>query len=465
MTEGIHYSKELEFGILGACLLEKDAIGRMYGLIDADSFHYFDHQTIYTTLLEMYDGNLPIDHITVWQKLVESGVEMKCGTKPEDISYYLTRLSRSVVSSANIEYHCHLLKTMWRKRELEILTQSGIDGSDDVMKQITRLTDSLQNIRGGETKKDWYDMTELMYGLMVHQQKIAAGDMRLITTGLKSIDQLNGGFGAGQMIIIGARPSVGKSALMGKMAIAMAKKGHKVGIISLEMNNTDIAARLASLETDVEFNVIYRNLFKDEKEHKKFYDILSTQSIGLPIKVSDKTKVDINEIKAKLTKMKYQFGCDCLMVDYLQLVDSFDSHKNANREQEVAKISRGLKLLAMEAEIPIIVLTQLNRAVTGRSGKDRYPKLSDIRESGSIEQDADIVMMLHRDYTAGFTEDENGNSTQYEADLIGLKWRNGSPFHLKLDFDPPKMKFNERNQTSYIPARNNNNHEDEDAPF
>jgi Replicative DNA helicase len=227
-----------------------------------------------------------------------------------------------------------------------------------------------------------------------------------------------------------------------------------VGIISLEMNNTEIAARLSSMETDIDFGTIYRNLFKDQQEHERFYNIVANQMSHLPIYISDKTNVDLNEIKAKAHKLRNKKGLDILMVDYLQLVDSTTGNRNYNREQEVSKISRDLKLLAMDMQIPIIVLCQLSRAVTQRKGSARYPQLSDLRESGAIEQNADIVALLHRDWLLeGCQEDENGQSTEHQADLIYAKWRNGAQLHIKLDFEPTKMKFIERGVEHYVPVQ------------
>jgi replicative DNA helicase len=188
--------------------------------------------------------------------------------------------------------------------------------------------------------------------------------------------------------------------------------------------------------------VIFRNLFNDESEHQIFYDRITKHN--LPVYVSDKTKVDVNEIRAKAWKLRHKKGLSCLIIDYLQLVES-STNKNYNREQEVAKISRGLKLMAMEMDIPVIVLCQLNRSVTSRKGKDRFPQLSDLRESGAIEQDADVVLMLHRDWMSGYeVHPETSQSTEFDADLLGVKWRNGATFHLELDFNPQLMKFSEK---------------------
>lgn len=433
--------------------MEQTAFGRTYGLIDETVFYLEDNKKVYHVLREMYDQSIPIDALTVWNLMVERGITLHAGTIP----YYMADLTRQVVSSAHLEYHCHVLKKMWRKRELEKITNSGIDSSADERAQAIELTHQINEILGGEVKQDWYTMDELMFNLIKHQEEIRSGKRDFVTTGFKNIDKLNGGFTPGQLIVLGARPSVGKSALMNKIAVSAARKEKNVGIISLEMNNTEIAARLASLQTETSFGIIYRNLFQDEDEHRIFYDRITQRAINLPIYVSDKTKVDVNEIKAKATKLKHRHGLNLLIVDYLQLVDS-QTNKNYNREQEVARISRGLKLLAMELEIPVIVLCQLNRAVTHRKAKERYPQLSDLRESGAIEQDADIVMMLHRDWLSGYPEHpETGQSTEHDADLLGVKWRSGATFHLGLDFDPQLMKFTEKNTNLtpvFIPKEN-----------
>jgi replicative DNA helicase len=189
----------------------------------------------------------------------------------------------------------------------------------------------------------------------------------------------------------------------------------------------------------------------------------------MPIYVSDKTQVSIPEIKAKAQKLKHKHGCDILFIDYLQLVDSTTAgNKNSNRENEVRMMSRGCKLMAKELDIPVVVLAQLNREVTARQGADRYPKLSDLRDSGSIEQDADVVAFLHRDWMAGLQFKEDGSSTEREADFIIRKWRDGEPnLMIPLDFDPPRMKFSERSVLPRIIGHQQTNYyeKDEDNPF
>lgn len=449
MIDNVHFSKELEESILGACLLEQTGFGRTYGLLKEDNFYYEDNRAVYSFMAKMFEDSLPIDIITVSVNMDAKGVKVNYTNTPS----FLTMVTKNVCSTAHVEYHCFLLKNMWRKREIEKLTNSGSDYTEDARDQIQYINEQILNIEGNQIKKEWHTMDELMFELIKHQDEISQRKKEFITTGFKKIDHENGGFAVGNLIIIGARPSVGKSALMGKMAMTIAKAQKKVGVISLEMNNIEIAARLSSLETDIEFYRIYRNLFEDEKQGQRFYDIAATDLASLPIFVSDKTKVDLNEIKAKAAKLKRSNGLDILMIDYLQLVSSNDT-KNFNREQEVARISRGLKLLAMDMQIPIVVLCQLNRQSILRKGTGRYPQLSDLRESGSLEQDADVVMMLHRDWLLeGFQEDTNGNSTEFKADLLVQKWRNGATCHLELEFEPKKMKFKEQQVFTHVPRQ------------
>lgn len=462
----IHHAAELERAILGACLIEKLAFGRIYGLVTSETFYTTWHQQVFLAMRSMYDNSQPIDIYTLTEHLTKNGVDHidNFQTLP-----YLCRLTNDVVGTGNLEYHCHLIREMWQRREiLKLKYDKSTDGIDP-RADISEINDRLKLITDTGIKKEWASMDELIFNLMQHQAEMAAGTRTFVTTGFQKADQLNGGFYNGQMIVVGARPSVGKSALMGQMALKMARSGKSVGIISLEMNNNEIAARLSSIETDIPFSTIFRTIASDEDLHRSFYDRISRSTVNLPIYISDKTKVNVSEIKAKAIKLKATRGLDVLMIDYLQLLDTTTANKQYNREQEVAKMSRGLKMLAQELDIPVVVLCQLNRQSTLRGKADRYPKLSDLRESGAIEQDADVVLFIHRDWMAGHEADQDGNSTEFTADLLAPKWRNGATFHLPLDFDPPKMKFTERstwNPVQIKPVENYYEPKDKDEnPF
>lgn len=456
--KNIHFSPDLEYAVLGACILENDAFGRTFGIVEIECFYFDSTRVIYQCLAEMFNNGLPIDILTVVDYIINRLETKKLFGNPTE--YQIVEITRAVVSSAHLEYHCHILKRMWMERELIKITHGGIKLEGMVKEQIFQLTQEIQRINSGTYTKDWFDMSELVYDLMKHQEEMIKTGGKGIPTGIDVLDRENGGFFPGQMVVIGARPSVGKSAFMGQMAIAMAKRGHTVGIISLEMNNNEIAARLSSLESDDNFKTIFRGLYRDQDHQAIWYNRMK-DIINLPIYVSDKTKVNTADIRAKALKLRHQHGLSCLMVDYLQLIDTDGMNKNRTRENEVSNISRMCKLLAKDMGIPVVVLCQLNRAITQRTGVNRYPQLSDLRESGGIEQDADAVMFIHRDWMLGeqFAVDEKGESTENKADLIIRKWRNGTPnLHIPLHFNGPKMMFefeSGRRLSQWKPETNN----------
>jgi replicative DNA helicase len=442
MVEDLQHSRSLEQAIIGACLLERTAYGRTRGILAPENFYFEDHRKIYAVLSEMYELGQPLDILTATVFLNQKGVVLTAG----GTAWYLVACTRDVCSSAHLEFHCLLVADMWRMRELEKITMSGINPLGDIRAQITEITEKVQALQGKAIKREWVNAEELMQELVEHQSQVKQNGGNFITTGFKKIDQINGGFSGNQFVIVGARPSVGKTALLAKISREVARSGVGVGIISLETDNVRIAARMAAQDTGVSFQTIYRNLFRDEDEQRRWFKKVSNTA-KLPIYVSDKTKVDINEIRAKAAKLAKLFERAgianwVIALDYLQLVET-SSNKTYNREQEISKISRGCKLLASEFNKVVIGLSQLSRESSKRTGRDRYPKLSDLRESGSLEQDADIVLMLHRDWASDITINEAGGSTEREADLIGVKWRDGSPFKIKLDYDAETMTFSE----------------------
>jgi len=446
----IHYSPDLEAAILGASMLEKTAFGRTHGVLKEEIFYANANQVTYRAINELYSIGLPVDILTVTDRIRRVfAFEHLAG---DNVGYYLTKLTNAVVSSANIEFHSWVLKRMWMEREVIKLTTGGVALEGDVSMKLIQLQTAIRDINSGEFVKDWYDMSELAMGLLKHQEHLAANPEAYIKTGIRDLDEKNGGFFPGNVIVIGARPGAGKSAFMGQLAVNMARAGKKVGIISLEMSNNEIAGRLSALDTDMDFQRIYRGLFQDENEKARFYDRLARSTSYLPISVSDATKVSTIDIRAKADKLKAKKGLDFLFIDYLQLISS-DQPKNKTRENIISEISRAVKIMAKELNIPIAILCQLNREATKRQGDARYPQLSDLRESGAIEQDADVVMFIHRDWVVGITQDADGNSTENQADLIVRKWRNAEPnLHIPLEFDGPKMAFRFNKQNNFRPV-------------
>jgi len=436
MKENIHYSYELERQILGSLILENTAFGRTYKIIDADVFRKDAHQVIYRKIAEMWENNIPIDLISLCINLCQSG---HTTFENYDTAYFLTIVTQSVTSTAALEYHAILLRQMAHEREVLKITTSGI-GDMDSMEAVKIIEDKLLKLRQKVVVDDFKSIDEVLINLYTHMDNVKDKVLSGITTGFKNLDRITGGLQPGGMYIIGARPSVGKSAFMGKMVLHAAMKGSKVGIISLEMTDNQIAARIASLASDIDYFRIYRNRMADEQQHETFYKKAATLS-NLPIVISDATGVNISDIKAKIARLKSLEKIDILFIDYLQLLDSDSKNRNYNREQEVSNISRGLKLIAKDYNIPVVVLAQLNRA--SEQVGDKKPKLHNLRESGSLEQDADGVLFLHRDWMSGIKTNEDNNDTSSEADIIIAKWRDGEVCEYKIGFDGPKMKFYE----------------------
>lgn len=456
-----HFGQDLEEAVLGACLLENLAMGRIYDILEEDNFYFDSHKLIYSALKEMYEASIPIDILTCIEWIVnKKGITEING---DTVPYFLTRLTNVVVSSAHLEYHSFLIKEMWQRRKILEVKYKSIENDLDPRESIFEINKELNRVLGGGIKGDWKDMTELMVNLYQHQAEMQKNAGIGIKTGLSIIDKENGGLHNGQLIAIGARPSVGKSAFAGGLAIEMARTGKNVGIVSLEMSNTEIAARLAAIDTDTDFSILYRGLHVDQQEAERLYHRIGKETSRLPIYVSDRTDVNALEIKSKAMKLKHLHGLDCLIIDYLQLIDTGETF-NRTRENEISKISRSLKVLAKEMNIPVLILCQLNREVTKRKGSDRYPQLSDFRESGAIEQDADVVMFLHSDWMSGITADENGSTTEGKADLVVRKWRNGkSNFIIPLIFEGKKMKFTEERGMNYSQPKNY--YEKDENPF
>lgn len=466
-TEHIDYSKDFEIAVLGACMIEKTATARVYGILKPEQFYFSDTKNIASAIWEMFENGFMIDVITVADFMLRkmnlfyvNGTERKNFTgEKTDIPYTVTKFTNAVVSTANLEYHAHILREMFINRKIKNLTHGGIETQGNSGADIKKLYEELNALNENVQSDGWLKMDELMVSLYKHQDEMILNDGKGLQTGFKTLDNFNGGFFPGNVIVIGARPSVGKSALAAQIALNVARQNKKVGIISLEMNNNEISGRIASIDTNIDFGKIYRGLFDDERQRDNFYNRVNNTTSHLPIWISDKTDVKAIDIRAKAAVLKSKHGLDLLIIDYLQLISSPGS-KNKTRENEVSEISRSCKIMAKELNIPVIELCQLNRAVTQRKGADRYPHLSDLRESGSIEQDADIILFLHSDWLSGHLQNEDGSTTEGEADLLIRKWRNGRLGHIRLNFIGSKMKFEEKpfgTFANYVPEEHNYN--------
>ncbi len=440
----VHYDKDLESAVLGACLIEKFGLARVKGILNPECFYSDGNRIVYETMVEMWEESFPIDALTVTSRIVRNkGIESLDNNNPP---YFITRMMNAVVNTANMEAHALILRQLYAEREFVRIKNLPYKEGEDVIERTKKIQDEYFKITQIKVSNDWKDMVDVITDLHKHMDEVQGKLVMGIPTGFDKLDKVTGGMCNSQMIVIGARPAVGKSALLNSIAIYAASEGFNVGIISLEMPSVQIAARMGALISEVDFYKIYRNILKDESEKDRVNSYLSTLS-QLPIMISDKTGVNVSDIKAKAIQLINKKKLDVLFIDYLQLVDGETSNRNYNREQEVSKLSRGIKIMAMEFNIPIVVLCQLNREA--EKTKDKKPELHHLRESGAIEQDADLVMFLHRDWKSGIETNEHGQTTEFEADIILAKGRNIETPEIKIGFDPPKMRFYDLEKEPY----------------
>jgi replicative DNA helicase len=443
LTELKHYSTELEQVIVGACLLESDAIARIRTLIAPD-FFYTKARHVITTILQMWSESKPVDYVTVMLECEKAGLQ---DNFPNTVGQYLVQCSTSVVSSAHLEGWCLYLRQLAAERKLaELQSKAAVSG--DVVERAWDIQRELDRIMGMKVTDDWHDMSEVIFSVEKHADKVRSLTYVGIPTGFSELDDITGGFSTG-LIVIAARPSVGKTAFASTIAMNAASMGKKVGIISLEMPDEQVGGRLCALYTGIDFWRIFSGHIPDDQIRDYFQKL--TTLANYPIFVSDQTSVTISDIRAKALKLKKKRGLEMLIIDFVQLIEG-EGKASDNREREVARISRGCKLLSKELDIPVILLAQLNREI--EKSKDKKPRLAMLRESGALEQDADLVLMLYRPIMSGIPIDSEGYSTQNQAFVLVEKNRNGkSPAEIELQYIPTLMKFANKGEVQVMPVR------------
>jgi len=433
---GLHYDPDLEIAILGCCLLEPASHFRILPLLETDLFYGDNNRAVCGALLDMYSKGEQIDILTVVHHFRMKGIT---AFGDLTVSSLMVEMTTAVVSSAHAETWAIILREMYAERQMITLQYTAGTGQGDALEKAGAIQDMLQKVFALKATDDWRDMSQVMIALDKHRVMVKGKELLGIPTGIRTLDSITAGLQKTQLIVIGARPSVGKTAFIGGIAVHAALKNNVVGVVSLEMPEEQIGARLAAVYSDMEFWRIYRNRHSDANEEQRLMDGMAGLA-NLPIYISDKTNVNASAIRAKAEKLKKRKGLDLLIIDYLQLIEG--EGKDGNREREVAKLSRSLKLLAMDLKIPVIVLCQLNRE-SEKAGTNKKPRMAQIRESGAIEQDADLVMLLHRDFKSGMPMDDAGNTTEFQANIIVEKNRNGETMDIGISFNPETMKFYE----------------------
>lgn len=425
-SEYFDYNTELETIIIGSVLIEYTAFARIKGLVEHGMFYNQFFSDVFGVMEQMFERSIPIDLATVTQECYNK----KLNEKHELIGYNLSLTTNMVGSTGHIEYHSLVIRELYLKRLLHEIKNS-IDSDNDTLSEVTLIEEKLKKAREIKASNDWESFKDIIMNIRVN---IETPKEDGIYFGIPLFDNIAGGLQPAEVCVIGARPSVGKTAFACQVAISVASAGHKVGIISLEMSNTKLATRILSQISGVEYWKIDRRILDKDVELEKINESIES-NYNLPIFFSEKTGVTVQDIRAKSFKAKHNKNLDILFIDYLGLIEP---EKSNNREQEISKISRGVKLLAMELNIPIVILAQLNRGTEVSKSK---PTLANLRDSGSIEQDADIVMFIHSDFKAGILTDSNGVSTEHQREVIVAKYRNGYTKNIELGWLGDRMKF------------------------
>jgi replicative DNA helicase len=431
---------EVEEAVLGALMLERDAYVTVADTIDTKSFYKEEHRKVFDAIKTLSGKEKPVDLLMVTQELKDREQLDAVGGPG-----YITQLTRRVASAAHIEFHARIIAQKYMQRELirvssEIQAKS-YDDPVDVDDLLDFSEAALFQVSEGNIKKETVPIKPILNQavIQIEAARNKPDGLSGVPSGFMAVDRITSGWERSALIILAARPAMGKTAFVLSMARNMAVEHRQgVAVFSLEMSSLQLVNRLISAETELGGEKIKTGKLEDY-EWTQLNQRIKTLD-DAPIFIDDTPALSIFEFRAKCRRLKMQHNIDIVIVDYLQLMTA-GSDAKGSREQEVSMISRSLKAIAKELDVPIIALSQLSRAVESREGK--RPQLSDLRESGAIEQDADIVCFIHRPEYFGITEDESGNSLLGVAELIIAKHRNGATADVHLRFQKHMAKFSD----------------------
>ncbi len=457
-------ARELEEAVLGALMLEKDAFSKVSEILKPEHFYEKANQTIFQAIQNLSIKQEPVDILTVQDALRRNDQLEEVGGVT-----YLVSLTDNVVSTAHLEYHARIVAQKYLARELirysmEIQAKA-FDETTDVKDLMQEAESGLFELSQQSLKKEVVQINPIIDEALKRMQLAAQRSDGLsgLPTGFTELDKITSGWQKSDLIIIAARPAMGKTAFALSMAKNMAVNYQvPVGLFSLEMSNVQLVNRLIVNTCSMPGEKIKNGRLTSQEwqlldqQLKELYDA--------PIYIDDTPSLSVFEFSTKARRLVKEHGVQILMIDYLQLMNASGS-KFGNREQEVSTVSRALKALAKELDIPIIALSQVNRASANRQGNAnspnsvsdaKRPQLSDLRESGAIEQDADIVCFIHRPEYYKIFEDGDGNSLIGKAELIVAKHRNGSTGDIRLCFDKEFARFRDDDkQVNYVLPQDN----------
>jgi len=419
---------DLEEAVLGAIMLERDAINPVVEFLKPDHFYTEQHKEIYTAVIELFKKSSPIDMRTVIHQLRKAAkLELVGG------AYYVAELTSKVSSAANIEYHARIIVEMALKRHVITIASNihhdAYEDTTDVFELIDKVESSMLAISDSGLNKNYQTTKALMYEAIkeLKDRKLAVNGLTGTPSGFLSLDRITCGWQKSDLIIIAARPGMGKTGfIISALRNAAVEFNIPVAMFSLEMASLQLINRMICSEAEIDSDKLRQGSLNDQD----WQQIIGKTGrlISAPMFIDDTPALSILELRAKCRRLKAEHNIQLIAIDYLQLMRG---EKGGNREQEISSISRALKSIAKELNVPVIALSQLSRSVETRGG-DKRPMLSDLRESGAIEQDADIVMFLYRPEYYKITVDEDNMPTQGMIESIVAKHRNGSLDTVKL---------------------------------
>lgn len=435
---------DLEEAVLGALMLEKDALSAVIDILKPEVFYHEAHQKIFAAIHMLFEKSKPVDILTVTSELRQMGtLEMVGG------AYYITNLTNRVASAANIEFHARIISQKYIQRELiristDIITNAYED-TTDIFDLLDHAEKGLFDIAQNNLRRDTQKMDDIIKQSLATLEELRTKTDGLtgVPTGFTGLDRITGGWQKQDLVIIAARPAMGKTAFVLTCARNATVDFQKPTVVfSLEMSSVQLVNRLISGEAEIEQEKIRKGNLQEwewQQLHSKIGRLTEA-----PLLIDDTPALNIFEFRAKCRRLKSQYDIQLVIVDYLQLMHGKGEggKGGGNREQEIGSISRALKSVAKELDVPVLALSQLSRAVESRPGlQGKRPMLSDLRESGSIEQDADMVLFLYRPEYYGITEDEQGRSQAGIGEVIIAKHRNGETGIVPLKFVGKFVKF------------------------
>ncbi|MDG2492398.1 MAG: replicative DNA helicase [Flavobacteriaceae bacterium] len=432
---------DLEEAVIGAMLIDKKGVDEVIDILQPEAFYKEANQHIFTAIHALFETSEPIDLLTVSAQLRKMGLLEKVGG-----DFYLVHLSKKVSTSAHIEFHARIILQKFIQRSLIKISNEIIEDafkeSIDVFDLLDVAESKLYDVTQGNIKKSSETAQNLVIQAKKRIEEIAKRDgLSGVATGFEKLDALTSGWQPSDLIIIAARPGMGKTALTLSMArnIAVTKQT-PVAFFSLEMSSVQLITRLISSETGLSSEKLRTGKLASHEWEQLNVKVGDLERA--PLFIDDTPSLSIFDLRAKARRLSSQHGIELIVVDYLQLMTAGTSNKSGNREQEISTISRNLKALAKELNIPVIALSQLSRAVETRGGTKR-PLLSDLRESGAIEQDADIVSFIYRPEYYGIDEwdDDERTPSEGQAEFIVAKHRNGGLDNIRLKFIGNLGKF------------------------